>query len=221
MERYVKLCKPKLDLVEMLRKFAVTEDDDVALVQDMRREALAAARPKALYKVCYVENIAGDETVIDGNTFTSRILARNLSGIHRVYAYVVTCGQEIDAWARGDADFVMSVWKDMVKEMVLKAAVADFNRYLKAKYKTPGLSGMNPGSGNADTWPIAQQKNLFALLGGARDVGVTLTDSCLMIPDKSVSGILFASDKTYVNCAVCRRERCPDRRVPYDPETDV
>ena len=74
---------------------------------------------------------------------------------------------------------------------------------------------MNPGS--LPDWPISQQRPLFDLVGKAAEIGVHLTDSYLMRPLKSVSGILFATDVTYENCQLCPVERCPNRRAPYDP----
>ncbi len=75
---------------------------------------------------------------------------------------------------------------------------------------------MNPGSANYDVWPIAQQRPLFALFGGATDdIGVRLTESHLMVPDKSVSGVMFTSSSGYVNCHACDRENCPNRRAPF------
>ena len=42
-------------------------------------------------------------------------------------------------------------------------------------------------------WPIEEQQPLFRLLGDTeRAVGVRLTDSMLMVPTKSVSGICVA-----------------------------
>ena len=49
-------------------------------------------------------------------------------------------------------------------------------------------------------------------------IGVRLTESCLMIPNKSLSGLLFPSEFGYENCAVCPREGCRGRRAPYDPD---
>ena len=65
-------------------------------------------------------------------------------------------------------------------------------------------------------WPIEQMQGLFRLLGGADQIGVTITESSLMIPNKSISGILFASATSdYESCAYCERENCPNRRVPF------
>jgi hypothetical protein len=79
---------------------------------------------------------------------------------------------------------------------------------------------MSPGSGDADTWPIQQQADLFALLGGIDEVrkqsGVELTDSFLMIPNKTVSGIQFPTETDFRSCQVCHREGCPSRSAPFD-----
>jgi hypothetical protein len=75
---------------------------------------------------------------------------------------------------------------------------------------------MNPGSGNRNFWPIGQQRQLFQLLGDVEaSVGVRLTDSFLMTPNKTVSGILFPTDVPFVSCQLCTRENCPRRRAQY------
>ena len=69
-------------------------------------------------------------------------------------------------------------------------------------------------------WPIEGQRELFRILGDTEGtVGVRLTDSCLMLPSKSVSGILFQDHTGHVNCALCPRENCPNRRVPFRMDT--
>jgi hypothetical protein len=76
---------------------------------------------------------------------------------------------------------------------------------------------MHPGSGDADVWPIEQQKELFALLGDVGGLtGVTLTDSMLMIPTMSVSGIVFPTERDFATCQVCHREDCLRRAAPFD-----
>jgi hypothetical protein len=45
---------------------------------------------------------------------------------------------------------------------------------------------------------------------------VELTDSFLMIPNKTVSGIYFPTERDFRTCQVCHREKCPNRRAPFD-----
>ncbi len=81
---------------------------------------------------------------------------------------------------------------------------------------------MAPGAGAGDDWPITQQKELFSLFGGREKVeeliGVRLTDSFLMVPIKSVSGIFFPTEIRFESCQICPREQCIGRRAAYDPE---
>jgi hypothetical protein len=78
---------------------------------------------------------------------------------------------------------------------------------------------MNPGSGDARLWPIGQQRPLFELLGDVEAaIGVRLTPSFLMVPNKSVSGILFPTEVRFESCQLCTRENCPRRRAPYSGE---
>ena len=59
---------------------------------------------------------------------------------------------------------------------------------------------------------------LFSLIGDAEAaIGVRLTDSFLMLPTKSVSGIRFTAGSDWENCMLCPRPVCPNRRAKYDP----
>jgi len=76
---------------------------------------------------------------------------------------------------------------------------------------------MNPGSGEVEVWPIEQQRELFSLFGDVRkQIGVELTDSFLMMPNKSVSGIQFPTETDFRTCQVCRRKNCPNRVAPFE-----
>ena len=51
----------------------------------------------------------------------------------------------------------------------------------------------------------------------AGNFGVELTESFLMRPRKSISGIRFVSNEEFVNCKLCNRENCQGRRADFDP----
>jgi hypothetical protein len=107
----------------------------------------------------------------------------------------------------------------VLKELALGAARVLLLEHLGASYGATGLSSMNPGSGNARLWPLGQQRPLFNLLGDVEQaIGVRLTPSLLMHPNKSVSGIFFPSEVHFESCQLCTREDCPRRRTPYTGE---
>jgi hypothetical protein len=180
-------------------------------------QAREVARPKALYAEAFVEG-RGDDTIrIDGITFTSRMLRRKLDMVERVFPYVATCGHELDGVALPAGDVLVQFWWDAIKAEILSAARAHLLAHLTDRFRLGLTVRMSPGSGDTDVWPIEQQPLLFALLGGVTPfIGVALTESCLMIPNKTVSGLLFATEEVFQTCQVCHRDVCPNRRAPFD-----
>jgi hypothetical protein len=68
-----------------------------------------------------------------------------------------------------------------------------------------------------EDWPITEQAKLFSLFGDTeKAIGVRLTERMLMLPRKSISGILFPSEEEFKACRLCPREKCPSRRAVYD-----
>jgi len=186
-------------------------------LESLLDEAKAIARPRAMYTVAYVDSRDESSVVIDGIEFRSRVLRVNLDDVHRVFLFAVTCGGELHEWMRGKDDLLLRYYADVISEEAMRAAAADLKRHLVRRYGLGRTSTMSPGS--LEDWPIREQRPLFELLGNPEEViGVRLTDSMLMIPSKSVSGIRFPVEKTFESCQLCQRERCPSRKAPYDPE---
>ena len=219
MERYLLDTIPiSVTLDEILKILLLEDEDDIQLITGLFARAREIARPKALYKVAYVDKIDNPHVTVDGVNFTSAVLAQNMEGVHRVFANVCTCGTEVDDWSHTEKDYFVSFWLDIIKERILLDARNFLSAYLKKKYGIDTLSSINPGSGNVDTWPIIQQQQLFSLIGGVtEDTGVRLTESCLMLPTKSTSGLHYGSDKEFINCSLCERKNCPRRRAEYAP----
>ena len=219
MERFLLDTIPvSLTIDEIIKKLMLEEEDDIDLVTGLFAKAMELARPKALYKVAYVESIEDPDVLIDEVLFSSAVLARNMEGVHRVFSYVCTCGTEVDEWSHTETDFIVSYWLDIIKERIHYCAGSYLREYVKKKYGIKTLSAINPGSGNVNNWPITQQWELFKLIGGVtEDIGVKLTDSSLMLPTKSTSGLLYGSEKEFINCSLCERENCPNRRAEFSP----
>jgi len=190
---------------------------DAMEFEDLVNKARLVARPKALYKECFVEKKGRDTVTIDKVTFTSRVLRMNLDKVERVFAYVATCGHEVDRIEIPQDNYLKKFWLDTIKAALLGFSIGYLNKLLDRRYKLDKTSHMNPGSGDANIWPIEQQRELFSLFGNVEDlIGVSLTDSCLMIPNKSVSGICFPTEINFQSCQVCHRKKCPSRRAPFD-----
>ena len=210
----------ELDLEALFKRVHVEPGSDyakefAALVNKVQE----IGKPKALYKECYIET-KGDETVTIGSvTFTSRALRRNLDNIERVFPYLATCGKEVDEIEIPQGDFLKEFWLDTIKANLLGVSGRHLSELLEQKYRLGKTSTMNPGSGDVAVWPIEQQRELFSLLGDVENlIGVRLTDSFLMLPNKSVSGIRFPTEIDFQSCQLCHRENCAVRRAPFDKE---
>ncbi len=187
------------------------------MVRNLVGAAAPVARPKAVYKVSYLDEKNGNTVDIDGVRFTSRVLRINLDNLNRVFPYVATCGRELEGIEVPADDLLKRYCLDAIKMSALRAAIAFVSEHIQKKYAVGKMSRMNPGS--LEDWPITEQKPLFSLLGDVEKlVGVALNASYLMQPLKSTSGILFPAEVTFESCQLCPREKCPGRRARYDRE---
>ena len=184
-------------------------------------EQLFATAPRPRPKACWAEvavAVEGDRVVLAGETFTSALLARNIAGHERVWPYLATCGMELYDWARGVDDPFLRYAAEEALVQGLAAAYQALSEAFEARYPGVKTAAMNPGS--LTEWPISEQRPMFRLLAeAARATGIVLGESLLMTPNKSVSGIRFPNEHGYVNCRLCPRESCPNRRAPRDVDT--
>ncbi len=207
---------PQFDLEQLCQNLRVKEGSEhVGKLKRLLAQAQAVGKPKAFYRPAYIESGADDRVVISGIDFTSRVLRVNLERVHRVFPYVATCGLELEQWSLSFDDMLDKYWADAIKEMALRTAVQYLHDHLIEHYRLLRISRMNPGS--LPDWPLPEQRPLFDLLGnGPGLIGIHLTDSFLMKPIKSVSGIWFPTEESFESCRLCPRERCRGRRAPYD-----
>lgn len=198
---------------EALLKFANEDEDLEEELTALMDEADKIARPVALFGVCPVE----DNATVNGVRIPSQLAVEKLAGKNRSFPYIATCGRELEAWSEQyKGDYLAEFWADEVKKKFLWHITQEVLKHIKEHYRTSGhLAALNPGS--LESWPVSGQQELFAILGG-RDfvqetIGVIYTDSFLMLPSKTVSGIAFESEVFYENCQHCPLDRCPNRRA--------
>jgi hypothetical protein len=188
---------------------------DGAQIQSLLEVAKPLISAQAVYRACYIEEKLEDGVIIDGVRFGSRILRKNLETVGRVFPYVVTIGSGLEQKADTSKDLLEKYYLDQIGNIALSKARKHLEDYLRSKFALDGLSYMSPGS-LAD-WPIEEQQPLFSILEGAEaSIGVRLTESLLMIPRKSVSGIYFPTEVTFYSCQLCPRQRCEGRKARFD-----
>jgi hypothetical protein len=184
--------------------------------EELVRQTQTIARPKAIFEAAHIDKKGKDTVIINGVKFSSRILSVNLAEADQVFVHVATCGVELDQWASAFSDDILqSFWSAAIREAALYTVAQALDDHLLARYQLAHLSTMHPGS--LGDWPLAEQQPLFSLFADVKQaIGVELTDSLLMVPTKSVSGISFPTQVDFESCQLCQREDCPNRRAPYD-----
>jgi len=192
-------------------------ENSMGELEALVEQAQAVARPKATLGLAYVDERDDDTVTLDGITFKSRVLQVNMKATNRAFCYVATCGRELYDWAESLDDVLLHFWAEAIEEAALRDAMRAVNGEIKRRFSPGKLVTMSPGS--LIDWPITQQRPFFRLMGDPTEaIGVELKESCLMIPNKSVSGVRFEKEERFESCQLCPRRDCPNRRMPYDAE---
>jgi len=208
------------DIDALCVRLRIGDPSDRARLAELAGEA--AKRPGgAVYAERRVTAIRGDTFTIAAEagevTFAARPLARLFHEGMAVYPFVATCGPAMAAYGETLSDPLEQYWWDAL----MLGAVAQAGEALKkAVGSAAGWAPVTVAPGSIRLWPISNQPALFSLIGDVKEaIGVTLAESHLMVPLKSISGIHFQGHGEFSHkCALCSRDSCQGRAAPYDPE---
>ncbi|MEM2960486.1 MAG: vitamin B12 dependent-methionine synthase activation domain-containing protein [Candidatus Bathyarchaeia archaeon] len=177
-------------------------------------------KPKAVYTFLKVVSINGDEVLLSsGHTLKSIILSDMLKPEQTVVPYVVTIGPKLENYISKNAkESILQAWiMERIGDYALEKAAAHVRSLIEKDLRSPATN-FGPGTGTGKLFGIEQQEIIFRILDPPKNIGVHLTPSYLMVPRKSVSGVLATTEKEYIACKYCPRERCENRRKPFSGE---
>ena len=204
-----------ISLNEICKRLHMAPDSDVSELQPLIDVAMTLIEPQALYDVRYIEEKLEDAVIVDGRRLTSRVLRKNLDLVERIFPFVITLGPKLGETQAASSDLLENYYLDTIGNVALNSIRKQLKHHLESQFAIEKMSSMAPGS-LAD-WPIQEQAPLFQILGDVKaSIGVKLTDSLLMLPAKSISGIYFPKEVSFVSCQLCPRERCESRKAKYD-----
>ena len=205
----------RVNLTEVKKRLHITNDQDVSLIRQLVDSSLHLIEAKALYKICYIEEKLEDAVRVNRLLLKSKVLRKNLDQVQRIFPYVVTIGPKFEEEMRNCPDILKKYYLDVIGTAALTAAREHLENHLRSKHVLGKMAFMSPGS--LPDWPIEEQRPLFKLLEDAEgSIGVKLTNSLLMLPTKSVSGIYFPTEITFYSCQLCPRKECVGRKARYD-----
>jgi hypothetical protein len=200
----------------MLRYAGCKAADDA--VQALLNTCIAEVRDKLTYKVCYCTlplSLNGDVCDFDAFSLRSKRLAANLKNCEQVVLFAATIGVEIDRLiakygrtSPSKALMFQAIGAERI-ESLCDTFCADISNELKTSLR-PRFS---PGYGDL---PLSAQEEVFALLNCAKHIGLTLNDSLIMSPSKSVTAFIGLScDNKPIEqsspCNICDKQSCAFR----------
>ena len=157
-------------------------------ISALLKSCIDEVRDKLVYKVCYRTlpvSIDGDYCDFGAFGLCSENLAATLSGCKKVIIFAATIGVEIDRLiakygriSPSKAVIIQAIGAERI-EALCNTFCADIG-----KDTTPRFS---PGYGDL---PLDAQRQIFAILDCSRQIGLTLNDSLLMSPTKSVTAFI-------------------------------
>lgn len=210
---------------EALRYYRAKPDDTVAeaFIDSAYGKLRTELQPRYTVKkfACSVctEGDAACVLLDNGTVFHGKALARYVGDAKELFLFGATLGSRVDVTLRRMA--LTSVTEAGAGQAVAAALIETYCDVCCAELQKQLPEGQqlkwrfSPGYGD---WPLEEQKILFSVLDCAHTIGLTLTDSCMMAPVKSVTAVI-AVDNMKKNshpvdnkCLYCNKVNCEFRR---------
>lgn len=167
----------------------------------------AAVTPRSVVRRCGITETA-EGVAINGTglVLKGEDIKKHLSGCGECYIICVTAGTGADGFIRTmmAVDTVHGLLADGAATAAVESCCDSVENKLRAELKKEGKYltwRYSPGYGD---FPFTQQPDILAFLQADKFIGVTCTDSCLMLPSKSVTAIMGIADRKPAG----RRNKC-------------
>jgi hypothetical protein len=185
---------------------------------------------KELSEICYIRaeyrifsNITFDKDVhvlgIEGNAFSiNKIVFNQLKKSDSVALFLCTAGEAPGLKSQNamkDGDMLKGYLYDLAGSGIAEAAAETVQAELAEYASLNGLLITNRYSPGYCGWDVAEQHKLFRLMPD-NHCGIILSESALMKPVKSVSGIIGIGKNVKINpytCNICNMKDCSYRKI--------
>ena len=187
------------------------EPDEVT--QRETQAIICEARSWLRPRFCYF--VTSEQPAFD----LGRTILRQLSGSEAYALFICTSGVEYEAYQqqlKAQGDMLRVFIADALGSVIAEKCADQMETALQESIDKLGWKHTNRYSPGYCGWHVSEQQLLFPLFEG-HTCGVRLTDSSLMLPIKSVSGIIGIGEKVCkldYTCGLCDFEKCYKRRKP-------
>ena len=205
-----------------------SKDENQEMINDIVNEVLEDAAGICEIKAEYVlfPEIRYDNEAktisLNGITFNiGKIIWGQLKKSESAALFLCTAGEKIGELSRkliAEKDFLKGYIYDIAGSEIVEAAADIMQEKLRLQMEKENMAITNRFSPGYCGWDVSEQHKLFSLIPG-NYCGIRLTESALMIPIKSVSGVIgigsAVSFRPYT-CSFCDDKNCIYRRKKED-----
>ena len=188
------------------------DSQTVGLVEKYEPIVRTSLRPAYVYREAEIFR-NNNEIQIFGINMTGESIKNHLKGCNRAVIFAATVSASADMLIRRTAvtDTAGALAVDCLCssaiEQVCDKVEEEIFRNINSVYRTWRFS---PGYGDL---PIQIQSDILSALNAQRRIGLTVTESCMLLPSKSITAIIGISDVPVspekTSCDVCpARENC-------------
>jgi hypothetical protein len=157
--------------------------------------------------------------IIDNLDFNiGKIVWAQLKRSQSVALFLCTAGEKIGEVSRqliGEKDFLRGYIYDVAGSEIVEAAADIMQKKIMENMQEEGMLITNRFSPGYCGWNVSEQHKLFQLIPD-NFCGIRLTESALMVPIKSISGIIGIGRNVKFNpytCSLCDYENCIYRKL--------
>ena len=177
------------------------DDHTLFLVRSSFQELEQVAQKRIIYRIFDLRTNGRQQIMIGNMTVESRSLSKNLKGCGQVLMLGATLGNRVDQLLRRYS------LNEMARAVVIQACAAafleeyldDWQKEMKKDLLEEGIylrPRFSPGYGD---FSIRHQQEILRMLDAAKTIGLTMTESCMLVPSKSVTAVIGMSRK-YMEC---------------------
>lgn len=214
---------PQLDLAELKRYAGLRHSEDFPdqYVKDAAVEVQLVAVPRGVYRSYEYDpethTILSDPPLV----LDTATIIKHLGNSPKVYVLAVTIGEGVEERSSAlfkEGNYTLGLLVDAAATTAVEQVANQVNEIIDRLVKKEGLKPtwrFSPGYGN---WPVEVQ-NEFAKIIGTEEIGLTVTDSSMLFPRKSVTAIIGCLPNgetldTKRGCTSCSQRDCASRKLP-------
>ena len=173
-------------------------EDDVDDLLEQLTEA-DAMHPAAAYTEVILDQVDGDSIKSNHTKIVSSLFANNCHAGDKVYPCLITVGNEMDTFAAGLDDPMLSYLQGILMNLCLDDALLSIAEEILKEH--PGKKLMMVKPGVAGICELTEQQSILSLLGdAAHTLGVNASEKGFLTPGYSSTALLFFSESGAEPC---------------------